>query len=145
VKIRLFSRGIFDNNSVIIGIYCPFHYVFQKKKEFIVCAHGVFSIWNIPWIFFPKVNLSLYDEHESVFFDKTNTQLNFVQVEVYSQALTQNTEHGTIQPVLHLSVRLFRLFLRYPTYIPPISHLYPISYKRWVIGGLSVKQGRVKE
>jgi len=51
---------------------------------------------------------------------------------------TRNTEPETILPFHHLSVTLFKLFLSYPLDIPPISHLYPISYKevgyRWVIG-----------
>ena len=51
---------------------------------------------------------------------------------------TRNTEPETILHFHHLSVTLFKLFLSYPLDIPPISHLYPISYKevgyRWVIG-----------
>jgi hypothetical protein len=53
---------------------------------------------------------------------------------------TLNPEHKTILPVHHLFVTLLTLFLSCPLDIPPISHLYPISYNE--VGYLWVK-GRI--
>jgi len=63
---------------------------------------------------------------------------------------TRNAERGTRNAELyHLFTTRLKLFLSYPLDIPPISHLYPISYKevgyRWVMGRTRKGYQRKKE
>ena len=63
---------------------------------------------------------------------------------------SSNMEHGTRKMELyHLFTTRFLLSLRYPIDIPPISHLYPISYNgmgyRWVMGRTRKGYRRKKE